>query len=246
MNRTAIIFCTAMALSFWSSLEAQGGNQLPNDLKWVTRSIEYAALCEQVYRTAWPIVKEKAKKQKGNWVVVFDIDETVLDNSQYALERAALDSGFSPSSWTKWVRREASRPIPGAKAFIAQVRALGPQAHVVFITNRSIYDEEATVSNLRKFGLFQDGDIILCRKSRDDTKAGRRNCVEAGTGRCERVGPMTILALFGDNIRDFMPMSGMENANNYKNSMLTKDPRWGTEAFVLPNPTYGSWENDYK
>ena len=73
----------------------------PNDIRWVTESIEYAALCKQTYDMAWPVVKAAAGEQSGQWAVVFDIDETVLDNSKYQIQRAAMDSGFTSESWQK-------------------------------------------------------------------------------------------------------------------------------------------------
>lgn len=217
---------------------------MPRDIQWVTQSVEYAALCEQIYRNAWPIVKQRAMAEQKKWVVSFDVDETVLDNSPYAVERAAIDSGFTSASWTEWVRRENAQPVPGAKVFIDSLRGLG--LHIAFITNRSIENEAPTIANLKKVGLYQDGDPVLTRINREDTKVDRRKCLEEGTGRCESTGPLTILALFGDNIRDFMPMRGMETAQNYRHNLLQKDENWGVKYFMLPNPNYGSWERDYK
>jgi acid phosphatase len=69
--------------------------------------------------------------------------------------------------------------------------------------------------------------------------------VEAGTGRCKGNGPRVIIALFGDNIRDFIPMESSEIARQYRQNELSKDPNWGKKYFMLPNPTYGAWEKDY-
>jgi len=227
------------------SQQTQRPRRLPNDIKWVTQSIEFSALCTQVYRNAWDVVKVAAQNQTGNWVVVFDIDETVLDNSGYALERAAVDSGFTEASWAKWVFRKEATPIPGAKAFIDSVRTL-PRVHVAYITDRLFAHEQATIENLQKAGLFKASDIMLTKISKEDQKQDRRNCLEGGTGRCEASGPLVILALFGDNIRDFIPMRGKETAEIYRAVTLAEDGRWGKKFFILPNPTYGSWEREYQ
>ena len=50
-------------------------------LNWITKSREYKAVCLQTYANAWEKVAAAAKKQKGLWVIVMDLDETVLDNS---------------------------------------------------------------------------------------------------------------------------------------------------------------------
>lgn len=235
----SLFFCVGRA---WP----QKSRELPRDIKWMTESVEYAALCTQTYRSAWEAVKEASKLETRNWVVVLDVDETVLDNSQYAMQRIAVDSGFTMVSWAKWVVREEADLVPGAKAFIDSVRTLGPKGHIAYITNRQYERERATIENLRKFDLFKDGDTMLSRKSRQDTKVARRKCLETGTGRCEKNGPLIILALLGDNIRDFFPVRGLEKAKLYRDQLLPDDPKWGRQFFMLPNPNYGSWERDYR
>ena len=239
-----ILIATLFISSF--SCVSQGTEELPDDVKWAKSSIEYAAVCLQTYRMAWPIVKAAAEKQTKNWVVVFDVDETVLDNVQYAVERTSKGLGYTRESWVEWVEREAAPLIPGAKAFIDSVRSLGSMAHVAFITNRDTDPEERpTINNLREVGLFKVGDTMLTEMSKEDTKEIRRECLEIGTDRCESTGPLVILALFGDNVRDFIPIWGSEKGANYREN-IADDPNWGTKYFVLPNSTYGSWVNDYK
>lgn len=220
--------------------------QLPRDLQWVTKSVEYAALCTQTYRNAWRAVKEAAKTETRNWVVVLDVDETVLDNAKYALERVTVDSGYTPESWAKWVLRKEAALIPGARAFIDDVRTLGPHAHIAYITNRLFEHEQPTIENLQQFGLFKEGDIILTKKAPEDTKERRRQCLESGSGRCEKYGPLLILALLGDNIHDFMPVRGLEQAKMLREKKVPQDPNWGVKYFMLPNPTYGPWERGYR
>ncbi len=241
-----IILFMSLSLVSTNCVFSQESKPLPNDVKWVKYSVEYAAACLQTYRMAWPIVKEAAAKQTQNWVVVFDVDETVLDNAQYAVELNEIGAVYTRQSWVEWVKREAAPLIPGAKVFIDSVRSLGPQAHIAFITNRDFDPEEIpTINNLREKGLFKDGDTILTERSKQDTKEIRRNCLETGAGRCEKNGPLVILAMFGDNVRDFVPIWGSEKAVRYREN-IAEDPNWGARYFVLPNPTYGSWVNDYK
>ncbi|MFQ5754102.1 MAG: HAD family acid phosphatase [bacterium] len=225
---------------------AQQYKPLPRDIKWVTTSVEYAALCTQTYRNAWQAVKRAARYETKNWVVVLDVDETVLDNSLYAVERTAIDSGYTEASWASWVFRKEATLVPGAKAFIDSVRTLGSLAHIAYITDRLVAYKQATIENLEKFDLFKEGDIILMKTSRQDTKEARRRCLETGTGRCAKSVPLVILALLGDNIRDFMPMRSREVATHYRKNKLDADLNWGKKYFMLPNPTYGSWERDYK
>ncbi|MBT6712482.1 MAG: hypothetical protein HOB17_01045, partial [Candidatus Marinimicrobia bacterium] len=60
-----------------------GEDKLPNDIRWVTGSDEYKSLCEQTYHLAWQKVKESVDTDIGNLAIVMDLDETVMDNSQY-------------------------------------------------------------------------------------------------------------------------------------------------------------------
>lgn len=216
------------------------------ELQWVTGSVEYVALCRQTYRTAWKGVQNLAQGVDADWVVVLDVDETVLSNAQYQQERAALGLDYSPDSWAEWVLRKEAVPVPGAKGFVDRVRTLGDRAHITFLTNRMLEREDATIANLKKYGLFQDGDIILSRKNKADTKVVRRRCLTSGTGRCEKYGPLVILATLGDNIRDFLPVRGMDVARKMRATGVGDESRWGRAWFMLPNPMYGSWQRDYK
>ncbi len=215
-------------------------------VQYVKASIEWAAACEQTYRMAWPHVERAAQNESGNWVVALDVDETVLDNTGYAVELEQAGQRHTRELWQAWCRREEAPPIFGVKTFLEKVRTLGSKGRVAFITNRRIAVEEATVANLKKKGLWRDGDIILTKMDENDTKVDRRNALETGTGRSEANGPLTIIALFGDNIRDFMAMQGGETAADYRQNKLAQDAHWGTRFFMLSNPTYGSWTSNYK
>ena len=57
--------------------------QLPNDVRWVTESKEYNKLCMQIYRSAWRITRNVYAEDR---VIIMDLDETVLDNSQYQID----------------------------------------------------------------------------------------------------------------------------------------------------------------
>ncbi|MCA9731149.1 MAG: hypothetical protein H6696_07090 [Deferribacteres bacterium] len=235
-----LLFSTFTTSPTWSQ-----ETKLPKDVRWVTDSAEYIGLCMQTYDLALAKIKIAAKKQTRPWAVVLDIDETVLNNVQYEVERVAEGQGFTSESWTGWVERREATAIPGVKKFLDNVRALGENAYVVFITNRDAPHEKATMDNLKKLGLWHERDVLLCRQSKSDTKEVRRREIMQASGRCAGLPRKNIIALFGDNLKDFYEVdasAGLENIR--KNAML--DDRWGTQFFVLPNPMYGSWEREYK
>ncbi|KAA3662270.1 MAG: hypothetical protein DWQ10_02780 [Calditrichaeota bacterium] len=219
--------------------------EMPKGVRWVTSSAEYIGSCKQIYTLAWDIVRESAQKETGAWAVVLDIDETVLNNVQYEVELFKKKANFSDETWAAWVERREATAIPGVKQFLDNVRALGKNAYVAFITNRDAPLEEATIDNLKMLGLWNEKDVILCRRDKSDTKVLRRQEVMRGTGRCEGQPPKNIIALFGDNLKDFYAVDGDAGLQKVLGD-AHDDQRWGTQFFVLPNPTYGSWERKYK
>ena len=48
-------------------------------------------------------LKVSEESERYPYAVVVDLDETVLDNSQYQVERWRDNLGFTQESWSKWV-----------------------------------------------------------------------------------------------------------------------------------------------
>ncbi|MBI4377022.1 MAG: hypothetical protein HY549_11295 [Elusimicrobia bacterium] len=224
-------------------LGAAKKESLPREILWVRDSVEYAKACVQAFRWGGQAVEKASRRQKGDWAVVLDVDETVLSNLQYQIELGGKP--YDPQSWDAWVRRKEGVPIPGAREFLDRVRSL-EGGHVVFITDRRSSQEEATIENLGALGLFKDGDLLLGKIDKADTKEARRRCVEQGkrgqNPRCQARSPMPIIALFGDSFRDF---EEKYEAQAYA-ARSDEDARWGGRFFVIPNPLYGQWERGYK
>lgn len=214
--------------------EDEGAEHL--EIKWMRDSIEYQSLTQQVYTSAEQAVLEQASdlKRRESWTVVLDVDETVLDNTTYSLERAAYDQGFDWPSWDAWCERRNATPIPGVEGFLQAVRDAG--GRVAFITNRHERTRQATLDNLAAYDLYQRGDV-LCMLTDDDayTKRVRRTQLRTGEGPCSWEGTeVTVLAYLGDTIHD-LPEDGEDGA--FSDNL-------GARAFVLPNPTYGSFEGE--
>ncbi len=218
----------------------------PVELKWVRQSVEYQAICTEVYRAAWQSVKKQTANLNEDWVVVLDVDETALDNSRYQEILYEKNEHF-PFYWDGWVLEENCPPVPGVKAFIDSVRSLGEHAHVAYITNRKVKNEAATRNNLRKAGLWRDGDILLCQNNtteRRDTKSIRRKELQTGAGRCDGLGEKRIIALVGDQLGDMTAYPPNISPEKYR-EYFQKLPEWGVKYFMLPNPMYGSWMRRY-
>ena len=203
-----------------------GEEKLPNDVRWVRQSTEHKTLCEQLFRQATVTILRTVKTEKstGNLAVVVDLDETVLDNSLYQVERWKAGLSFTQDSWSDWVTRKEAGLIPGAKEFLSAVRKKG--VRVVFLSNRMNDNLEPTRGNLRLLGVLDSKDLFLLRLDKDDLKEVRRKEVTDGTGRMKKVGPLQVVGYVGDQMGDFP-------------RVRTKE--FGKTNFLLPNPMYGKW-----
>jgi len=203
-----------------------GGGKLPNDVRWVRQSAEHRTLCEQLFRQATVAILRQVKMEKGskNLAVVVDLDETVLDNSLYQVERWKAGLSFTQDSWSDWVNRKEAGLVPGAKAFLSTVRKKG--VRVVFLSNRMNHNLEPTRVNLQALGVLDPKDLFLLRLDKNDLKEVRRKEVTDGTGRMKKVGPLHVIGYLGDQMGDFP-------------SDVSKE--FGRINFLLPNPMYGKW-----
>jgi 5'-nucleotidase (lipoprotein e(P4) family) len=202
-------------------------------LHWVRDSAEYRALSLQAYGAATRHVEAVVPgRPAGSWAVVLDADETVIDNTQYEKERYAAGLQHDEGRWNAWVERRAAGPVPGAKAFLERVKALG--GVVAIVTNRADAVCEATRDNLRSLGM--PFDVVLCKPEGQSDKNPRFESVAAGTAK-PGLGPTEVVAFVGDNIRDFPKMD--------QKALLEGDAafaEFGRRFYVIPNPLYGSWE----
>jgi len=200
------------------------------DIKWVRDSEEYATLTRQTFAVATQAMEREARAvRRGTpWAVVMDVDETVLDNSVYQLERAAYGTPFDTTSWNAWVRRTEASAVPGVTDFINAVRRVG--GRIAFISGREESTVDATRRNLSALGLTQDGDLLCLRDAAGAyTKRMRRTDLRSGSGRCSWGTPVPVVLYVGDAMGDFPEADEEPGA-------------FGERFFILPNPMYGAWE----
>ena len=220
-------------------------------VRWLTTSKEYQALTESVYQQA---TRALPQAPSDDWVVVMDVDETVLDNSAYQIEAEQSGRGYTPQSWAAWVAREDAGLVPGAKAFMQQVYAAGGK--IALITNRDRAQDEHTWRNIVAVGIAatEHNTCLLGRTATDknavstpgivNDKDLRRQQISRGAAHCfvpkgtvnkTWSQPHTIVLQVGDNIEDF---AGVTQENADIEQLL---PALGKTLFLLPNPMYGSW-----
>ncbi|PAU95494.1 5'-nucleotidase, lipoprotein e(P4) family [Aliifodinibius salipaludis] len=217
---------------------------------WAQNAAEYKALTTSVYNTAlsnlgmaiedsyWTAYpkQEDQKMRKLPAAVILDVDETVLDNSPFQARMIKQKSSFDPEQWNDWVMEAKANPIAGAVEFTQ--RAADHGVAVFYLTNRETKVEEGTRQNLKKLGfpLSENQDRILSNNERD-------NWTSAKTERRAYVAKnYRIIMIFGDDLNDFVPAKGISQQERSE-LVENNSSKWGKFWYVLPNPSYGSWEN---
>lgn len=207
---------------------------VPDSIRWFRTSAEYVGIVLETYRAATVRVDAaSANLPAGRWAVVLDADETVLDNSQYQLERAQANAGYSEESWAAWVKRRAATPLPGVAAFLTRVHERG--GRIAIVTNRLQSVCADTEAVFTKYALAHD--TILCRV--DGTPSDKNPRFRAVAEGRSPLGttPLTIVAYVGDNIFDFPGLS-----QSVRTQGDAAYAQFGVQYFLLPNPMYGSWQ----
>ncbi|MCC9625733.1 acid phosphatase [Thalassospira sp. MA62] len=213
---------------------------------WYQTSIEYKATAKSVYAGATRLLGAAigdhgwtaALEQDGNYAakppaVILDIDETVLDNSAYQSWVVTAQTHYSSKTWAAFVADMISTPTPGALEFTKA--AVDHGVEVFYVSNRKAPEQDATIENLKKYGFpFADDAHVLLRGEIEEwgsNKTPRRQAV---------ADDFRVIMQFGDNIGDFTDEDG--SIDDRIAIMEKYDDFWGERWFMLPNPTYGSWE----
>ncbi|MCG2590522.1 5'-nucleotidase, lipoprotein e(P4) family [Rhodohalobacter sulfatireducens] len=231
-----------------------------NSTLWVQTAAEYEANAIQAYNSAESNIdvalRDKswtaALEQGSNYslkppAIILDIDETVLDNSQYQAQLVLDNEQFNPETWDDWIAMESAPAVPGAVDFINSMENL--QVDVIYITNRECMartvggpecpQEEDTIDNLLKVGIVDvDPEQIFLKGEQPDwtsEKQTRREVVASNH---------RIIMLFGDDLGDFLP-DVKDDITPEERSELVEEysEHWGRKWFIFGNPTYGSWES---
>ncbi|MBD9438096.1 5'-nucleotidase, lipoprotein e(P4) family [Pseudoxanthomonas sp. PXM03] len=230
-----------------------GAHDNLNAVAWVQTSVEYRAITTQTFRAAADhldaALKEKnwdalVPDERGNAAtglkpaVVMDVDETVLDNSPYQARLIRDGKEYDEISWDQWVAEKKAKPLPGVVDFAKAAAEKG--VTILYISNRAVHLKEATLANLREAGLpVADDSVFLglgtvlqgCEQN-----GSEKNCRRRLAGQQYRV-----LMQFGDQIGDFVQVEA--NTRDGRQALFDEYDDWfGERWWMLPNPTYGSWE----
>jgi 5'-nucleotidase (lipoprotein e(P4) family) len=216
--------------------------------KWYLDSAEQSALYNQAFNVGLEKIKLRVKSdklKKSQWGVVFDIDETVLNNMKYDQNIVVNQcKNFDLSSWDEFLDKEVSTATPGAVNITCSIKKMG--GYVALVSNRNITNHKdiikATVGNLNKVGICYD-TILFASNKTGNNKNSRFMAVTSGKydnlSYTKKIPAIDVVAYFGDNIQDFPNYKQSEVLSQSTNSSFFAN--FGKKYFILPNPIYGSW-----
>ena len=224
-----------------------------NAVLWMQRTAEYGAVTQTIYHAAAykldRALKDKrwdalVPDERGNAAtglppaVVMDVDETVLDNSPYQARLIGKGEEYDDVTWDQWVAEQQAKAVPGVVEFAKAASARG--VTILYISNRATHLKDATIANLRAVGMpVKDDSVFLGLGTfvQDCEQNGsEKNCRRRLAGQQYRV-----LMQFGDQLGDFAEI--LANTPQDRAALAGTYRGWfGERWFMLPNPSYGSWE----
>ncbi|MDQ5922159.1 MAG: hypothetical protein QG673_2218 [Pseudomonadota bacterium] len=215
-----------------------------DSILWYKTSAEKIAIYREIFELSKPILlNAKKNKIKSGYVcgVVFDIDETILDSSEFNYKILQEGKEYGSSSWKKYANASKyTIAIPGASDITNYVHSIGCIVNIV--TNRSTLTLLPTKEILNKYNIYYDQILFVETGIKDKDKNSRFKAIINGKYPSKIKYKQQIIAYYGDNIQDF-PDSYQKNYFNKDSSNNIYD-KFGTEYFCLPNPMYGSWTNN--
>jgi 5'-nucleotidase (lipoprotein e(P4) family) len=210
------------------------GNTKTYPVLWQQTAAEYRALCYQAFNLAALRLKQVPKKKgrKVKYAIITDLDETILDNSYSEAQLLKEGKFYSDTSWKQWVNTSAATALPGAVKFLQAASKKG--FTIFYISNRNMADIPCTLRNLKILELPNADTAHFLFMSNTSSKESRRQQVAT---------KYTIVMLLGDNLTDFTSAFEKKSISERFAETDAAKEEWGKKFIVLPNSTYGEWEN---
>lgn len=241
MSRS-IPFVLVVATSIFSSGCATHSDRI-SAIKWA-RSAEGAVSSAEIYQLATLHMLEfctpEMRGVKRRFAIAMDIDETVLDNSQFQLSLKAPHDRWSDAMQRKfddWALKSEADAVVGAVEFINSAEDDQCGISIFYVSNRDAKLEIATRENLKRVGIVlrDTTDTVLLTNEHDSwtmNKQSRWNYIEQELG-------YKIIMYVGDALTDFpIPIDRTLPRNDFVKQF---DAHWGRDWVLVPNPMYGNW-----
>ncbi|MCP9753372.1 5'-nucleotidase, lipoprotein e(P4) family [Ferruginibacter sp. HRS2-29] len=196
------------------------------------KAAEYRALCLQAYNIAALRISHYSGISAKPKAIVTDIDETILDNSPYAVHRGLEGKDYDVNTWYEWTARAEADTMPGAAMLLNYARSKG--IDIFYITNRDLRERDATIRNLQRFNLPNaDTNHVIMRQGTSSKEARRQKVLQTHE----------IVLLMGDNLADFSSLFDKKTVEERKTNTDMSAADFGNRFIVFPNPDYGDWES---
>jgi 5'-nucleotidase (lipoprotein e(P4) family) len=218
-------------------------HEMLNATLWQHTSAEYECAVQQAYRlaqenldkaladTRWSAALEQPDDAAAlPPAILLDLDETVLDNTEYEVRIIRELGQYTPESFAQWCETAAAPAISGAAEFLEY--AASRQVAVFYYSARKESLRGCTTRNLQalELPLTEDSRLLLD----DGTSKSEYRAMIASKYR--------LLLLVGDNLEDFV--AGSKSQSGLRRELAQRYARrWGREWIILPNPMYGHWES---
>lgn len=197
------------------------------------QAAEYDALCYQAYNIARLRLDEAlAKPSDKPLAIVSDIDETFMNTSYYAVECGRNGTEFEYKTWEEWTTKAEATPLAGAVEFFQYAAQKGVQ--IFYVTNRKESERKGTTLNIKRYHFPFQGDDHLIFRTAERSKENRRLNIARN---------YNIVLFLGDNLGDFDKDFDATTPEGRSQAVEKNHKQFGTKYIVLPNTSYGDWEN---
>lgn len=201
-------------------------------LRWQQQSAEAQALQSQTYRIAGERLEEKVKQAKSkDLAIITDLDETAIDNTELLARDMTVCHDYSVwDTWGHWELEGSPSAIPGAAEFFQNADEMG--VSIYYLSDRTEENLDATIASLKEldFPQVSKDQVRLLGPSKEE----RRTKIQE---------EHEVIMQLGDTLHDFA--GDYANADlDHQRQLVEEDAgHFGDDWFILPNPTYGSWED---
>lgn len=196
------------------------------------RAAEYRALCLQGYNMARMRIDTYVPQSNKPRAIITDIDETILDNSPYAVHQAYLGKEFISADWYTWTDMAIADTMPGAAALLQYAKA--KNIEVFYVSNRDERERGSTLANFKRFNLpYADEAHLYTKQSGSGKEARRQKIMET----------YEVVALMGDNLADLSMLFDKKTETERTKNVDLLAAEFGKKFIIFPNANYGDWES---
>ncbi|AFI03688.1 acid phosphatase lipoprotein [Helicobacter cetorum MIT 00-7128] len=226
-----------VALSLVSVLNAKECvSPITRSAKYHQQSAEIKALQLQTYKMAKLALDNNLKLIKDKKpAVILDLDETILDTSDYAGYLIKNCLRYTKETWDNYEKQGTSKLIAGALEFLEYAHSKGVM--IFYISNRTHKNKAFVLKMLKSLKLPQVNEKSVLLEEENKPKAIRRAVVAKD---------YAIILQIGDTLHDFDAMfaKNAKNSKEQQKKVLQNAQKFGTEWIILPNSLYGTWDNE--